>query len=87
MVVKENQMDEFNASDTFDDNAFREGEVARTKGNSLQSCHYNRGTFLHKSWCAGWADADMVIISETVLHDGYEYPIPMGWNPNTQSQD
>ena len=43
---------------------FRQGQRARKNGKLLNYCPYKRGTLADRSWRAGWADADMIIISE-----------------------
>ena len=50
----------------FDETVFSEGEAARKAGAALQDCPYRQAGLLRKSWKAGWADADMQLMDNTL---------------------
>ncbi len=60
-------MDRFNSNediDWFEYPQYQEGYDARNEGKTLDDCPYPRCSFHEQMWQAGWADADMGIISD-----------------------
>ena len=60
-------MDRFNSREDieYDEPAFREGEIARVNKQPIAACPYlKHNNRLCLSWHAGWADADMSVMSE-----------------------
>lgn len=57
-------VERFNSSEDieFDKKALGRGCVARSQRCNINSNPYKEGTLKFKSWNAGWADRDMILI-------------------------
>lgn len=66
-MSKDMSIDRFNSNEDINNSScpeYQEGYDARNNGVSIWDCPYPFNSFKNQIWKAGWADADMGIISD-----------------------